>query len=425
MTTPAKGASSCSSYQTELGNWSRSWMNYGSEAEAEIDKSYREVVTLKRQEVDKWVSVKRGRGSRQREQSTLVAVLINSKYTVLDTVGGDDLPGTSCSGPVSGTEVGPSTRKGRREEKRAVVIGDSIVRGADGRFCGEDLESRMVCCLPGAGVRDISDRVQVILKREGKSPDVVVHLGTNDVGRMSEGVLRSEFRELGVKLKGRTSRVTISGLLPVPRASEARNRKIVKINTWLRGWCRREGFRFLDNWALFQGRWDLFRRDGLHLNWSSTNILAGKFASASREGFKLNLQGAGIQNAREDSEMKNKGQVGTTRFWNIKCVVEKGEAEQVIRRTHVQRDGLTEHGVECGERISKFRKDNKIQGAYSPVGIQGAGLSTIGSNLNRERRNGLIILYLNARSVRNKADELEAQVQKGNYDVVAITETWL
>ena len=116
------------------------------------------------------------------------------------------------------------------------------------------------------------------------NPDVVVHVGTNDVGRMSEGVLLREFRELGVKLKGRTSRVTISGLLPVPRASEAKNRMIMHINTRLRAWCRTEGFRFLDNWTLFQGRWDLFRRDGLHLNWRGTNILAGKFASAARGG---------------------------------------------------------------------------------------------------------------------------------------------
>ena len=254
------------------------------EAEAEIGKSGRVAVSQESQEVGKWVTVRRGRGGRQREQSIPVAVPVNNKYTVLGTIGGNDPPGTSSSGPVSGTEVGPSTRKGRREKKSAVVIGDSIVRGADRRFCGDDRESRMVCCFPGAGVRDITDRVQVILEREGENPDVVVHVGTNDVGRMSEGVLRREFRELGEKLKSRTSRVTISGLLPVPRASEARNRKITQINAWLRGWCRREGFRFLDNWALFQGRWDLFRRDGLHLNWSGTNILARRFASASWGG---------------------------------------------------------------------------------------------------------------------------------------------
>ncbi|XP_059846282.1 uncharacterized protein LOC132405470 [Hypanus sabinus] len=257
------------------------------EVEAEID-SYQEVVTPKNQEVGRWVMVQRGRGSRQREQSTPAAIPINNKYTVQDTVDGDDLPGMSCSGPASGTEVEPSTRKGRREEKRAIVLGYSIVRGADRRFCGADWESRMVCCLPGARVRDISDRVQAILESEGMNPDVVVHVGTNDVGKVSEGVLLREFRELGVKLKGRTSRVTISGLLPVPRASEAKNRMIMHINTRLRAWCRKEGFRFLDNWSLFQGHWDLFRRDGLHLNRRGTNILAGVFASAARGGGGLN-----------------------------------------------------------------------------------------------------------------------------------------
>ena len=59
--------------------------------------------------------------------------------------------------------------------------------------------------LPGARVRDISDRVQAVLEKEGMNPDVVVHIGTNDVGKVSEGVLLREFRELGVKLKGRTS----------------------------------------------------------------------------------------------------------------------------------------------------------------------------------------------------------------------------
>ncbi|XP_059819321.1 uncharacterized protein LOC132390792 [Hypanus sabinus] len=59
------------------------------------------------------------------------------------------------------------------------------------------------------------------------------------------------------------------------------------------------------------------------------------------------------------------------------------------------------------------------------MGVRGAGLSTIGNDSNRERTNGLKTLYLNARSVRNKADEFEAQVRMGNYDVAGITETRL
>jgi len=62
----------------------------------------------------------------------------------------------------------------------------------------------------------------------------------------------------------------------VPRASEATNRKIVQLNTWLNRRCRRKGFRYLDHWDLFRGGWDLYKEDGLQLNWMGINILAGR-----------------------------------------------------------------------------------------------------------------------------------------------------
>lgn len=49
------------------------------------------------------------------------------------------------------------------------------------------------------------------------------------------------------------------------------------------------------HWDLFWGRHDLCKRDRLHLNWRATTTLAGRFASATREEFKLNCQGNGIQ----------------------------------------------------------------------------------------------------------------------------------
>lgn len=254
------------------------------EAEGVIERSYREVVTPQVQEKSRWVTVRGRKGNRQTVQGSPVAVPLNNKYTVLDTVGGDDLPGVSHGVQVSGTESVPVAQKGRGERRRALVIGDSIVRGTDRRFCGNERDSRLVCCLPGARVRDVSDRVFGILKGEGEQPQVVVHIGTNDIGRKRDGDVRQKFKELGWKLRARTNRVVISGLLPVPRASEARNREREQLNTWLQGWCRREGFRYLDNWGSFWGRWDLYKRDGLHLNQRGTNILGGKFANALREG---------------------------------------------------------------------------------------------------------------------------------------------
>jgi len=69
----------------------------------------------------------------------------------------------------------------------------------------------------------------------------------------------------------------------VPRASEAGNRERVQLNTWLQGWCRREGFRYFDNWSAFWGRWDLHKQEKLHLNQRGTNILGGGFARTLRE----------------------------------------------------------------------------------------------------------------------------------------------
>jgi len=142
--------------------------------------------------------------------------------------GGDDPPGVSHGDQVTGTESGSVAQKGKRGTRRAIVVGDAIVRGTDRRFCGRERDSRMVVCLPGAGVLDVSERVGSILKGAGNQTDVIVHIGANDVGRKSREVLREQFRELGSRLKSRASRVAISGLLPVPRASEARNREIVK-----------------------------------------------------------------------------------------------------------------------------------------------------------------------------------------------------
>ena len=113
---------------------------------------------------------------------------------------------------------------------------------------------------------------------------VVVHVGTSDIGKKRDEVLKAEYRELGRKLRNRTSKVVISGLLPVPRARQSRNERIYRINTWLKRWCQGEGFRFLGHWDRFWGRWDLYKLDGLHLGRTGTDVLGGVFARAVGEG---------------------------------------------------------------------------------------------------------------------------------------------
>eukprot|EP00061_Rhincodon_typus_P004208 g22004.t1 len=49
----------------------------------------------------------------------------------------------------------------------------------------------------------------------------------------------------------------------------------------------------MDHWDVFWGRWNLYRKDGLHLNWRVTNILGRRFARALWEGLNYCDRGVG------------------------------------------------------------------------------------------------------------------------------------
>eukprot|EP00061_Rhincodon_typus_P011604 g36753.t1 len=54
----------------------------------------------------------------------------------------------------------------------------------------------MVCHLPGAKFKDVSEQEQDILKEEGDRPEVMVHIDTNATDRNKDEVLQREFRKL-------------------------------------------------------------------------------------------------------------------------------------------------------------------------------------------------------------------------------------
>lgn len=96
-------------------------------------------------------------------------------------------------------------------------------------------------------------------------------------------VLKSDFKDLGHKLKAMTSNVVFSEILPVQRATPERQREIREVNKWLKNWCRKEGFGFLENWADFALGYRLYGRDGLHLNGEGAAVLGEKMARRLEE----------------------------------------------------------------------------------------------------------------------------------------------
>uniref|UniRef100_A0A3B3SL27 SGNH hydrolase-type esterase domain-containing protein n=1 Tax=Paramormyrops kingsleyae TaxID=1676925 RepID=A0A3B3SL27_9TELE len=215
---------------------------------------------------ESWVNVgcRRRKGHTQFTEVASPEVMVSNRFQVLPALEPEE---TGEAGGPLGTKEPPTPR--RRE---VVVVGDSSIRGVDRYVCTHDRGSRTVSCLPGAQVGDLPNRVDRLLAPAGVDPVVVVHVGTNDIGKGRRAVLQDKFIDVADKLRSRTSTVVFSGILPVPRASQAKLSEIRGLNPWLKWWCRKEGFRFMGHWKTFWNRRDLFKPDGLHLNHRGTSV---------------------------------------------------------------------------------------------------------------------------------------------------------
>lgn len=239
--------------------------------------------------VGSWVTVARGsgRGSQKRKASPVFehpnkfaklgedVRVTNSELAALDVTATPNSRESSTSSPGGEGNVG--------RPRQVVVIGDSIIRRTDSIVCRSDRLNRMVCCLPGARVRHVVDRVDKLLGGAGHDPAVLVHVGTNDRIHGRWRILKNQFKELGCKLKGRTSKVIFSGILPVPCATQERQRELRELNAWLKTWCRREGFGFLEHWPDFSLGYNLYAKDGLHLNGRGAAVLGERFLGGLEE----------------------------------------------------------------------------------------------------------------------------------------------
>ncbi|XP_059494292.1 1-acyl-sn-glycerol-3-phosphate acyltransferase beta [Stegostoma tigrinum] len=69
-----------------------------------------------------------------------------------------------------------------------MLIQDPIVKGTNGCYSGCQCDPRIpeVYCLPGARVWDVTEWLQGILKREDDKAEAMAHVGTNDMGQVTE-----------------------------------------------------------------------------------------------------------------------------------------------------------------------------------------------------------------------------------------------
>ena len=80
--------------------------------------------------------------------------------------------------------------------------------------------------------------------------------------------------------------IVLSGILPImgSRGIYYKNCRRMAINTLLHKLCMQEGIGFVDMWASFVEREDLFMNDGLHLSGKGAAVLRSGFIRCIHEG---------------------------------------------------------------------------------------------------------------------------------------------
>ena len=119
-----------------------------------------------------------------------------------------------------------------------IVVGDSLLRGAEGPICRPDPTRREVCCLPGARVRDIARKLLNLVCPSDYYPLLIVQASSDDIEERSLKTIKRDFRGLGRLVDGAGVQIVFSSIPAGAGRGTERTQNAHLINTWLRGWCQ-------------------------------------------------------------------------------------------------------------------------------------------------------------------------------------------
>jgi len=72
-----------------------------------------------------------------------------------------------------------------RKERKVVVVGNSLLRGAEGPICRPDPSLWDVCCLPVAWVRGITRKLPELVRSTDYFPLLIVQVGSDEIAQRS------------------------------------------------------------------------------------------------------------------------------------------------------------------------------------------------------------------------------------------------
>ncbi|CAJ0916575.1 unnamed protein product [Ranitomeya imitator] len=149
---------------------------------------------------DEWKHVTK-RSKKTMEKSPTTQLKNRYQIFVEDEDGTPKDEAIPASKKEKGTQQQVTAKSTAKKQRRVVVVGDSLLRGTEAAICRPDITAREVCCLPGAMIKDVTDRIPKLFNSKDVHPFLLIHVGTNDTARKDLPTICKDFEELGKKVK--------------------------------------------------------------------------------------------------------------------------------------------------------------------------------------------------------------------------------
>jgi len=171
------------------------------------------------------------------------------------------------------------TTTSTRKKRQVLVVGNSLLRRAEGPICRTDLALREACCLPGAWVKDTTRKLPSLVWPSDYYPLPLFHAGGNQAAMHSPRAIKRDFRASGQSVRESGAQVTFSSLLPFAGSDIRTNRRSQSTNMWFCGWCHCQSFGGFVNGMAYTAP-GLLVSNGIHLSQSGKRVFAHKLSRA-------------------------------------------------------------------------------------------------------------------------------------------------
>ena len=121
------------------------------------------------------------------------------------------------------------------------------MKGTEALICRPDPVAREVCCLPGARIREVAERLPALVNATDYYPLLVIHVGARDIESSSLRSIKKDYRALGEMVRGSGAQIVFSTILQDTGEELPKARRIGQVNKWLKGWCHSQGIGCLEH----------------------------------------------------------------------------------------------------------------------------------------------------------------------------------